>query len=116
MPKRRSPATTRVLIVLLPVVVGSLLGTVTSLITAYYTTKSQEVQAQIKQDAADREAKKTEEKRNKEDAANQCLQLMQVLLASSTTQNLKDVEAINHVFLKLDVDITTHFSGLERTF
>jgi sensor domain CHASE-containing protein len=76
MPTAKESQSWKVLIVILPVVAGSLLGTITTITTNYYSQKMQREEARRKEEAASKEAKMLEQKTQIEAVAKMFMEFM----------------------------------------
>jgi neutral trehalase len=103
---KRSPLW-NVLIVLLPVVAGSLLATITTITSNYYSQKMQGEEARRKEEAASREAQMIEQKKQIE------------VLASIATKFMNDLQlqsfpTSKEAMLHLEVHISVHHPALQE--
>ena len=79
MPGAKESPSWKVLLVVLPVVVGSLLGSITTITSNYYSQKLQREEEHRKEEASLRATQRNERKKNISDGAELCSRLMRNL-------------------------------------
>src|SRR5215831_10057795 len=113
---------TAILVVLLPVVVGSILATATSLTTNYYAAKSQreqdlrkEEQDRRKEENSLKETERNERKKNANNAAESCSKLMRNLELVKMEGFPKETDLqVKTALSEMDIYITLNFPWLEK--